>query len=32
VEANFGSFSERRNVSVGSGVSRLNWNSPKASD
>jgi len=31
VEADFGDFTERRMVSVGSGVSKLNWNSPKAS-
>ena len=32
VEARFGDSTERRVVSVGQTVNRVNWNSPKASD
>lgn len=32
VEATFKGVAEKRNVSVGSGVAKLNWNTPRASD
>ncbi len=32
VEASFKGVAEKRSVSVGNGISKMNWNSPRASD